>query len=354
MRKNRSNQLSIRRQRKRANAQAISLHQVSSVRVTGVFHRNPKGFGFVVVENPGHHGAPNEDVFIQIGHTLGALTGDRVSVSVYGTRDARGPSGEITSILERARPEIVGVLAEDEWGRAVVRPLRRDLPASLYVQGETTAHQGDWVQVRLIEQMDGSAQLPSVTVLTRVGRMGTVSADLKAICEDYDIPSKYTSASEKHAEGIVPVEVPREDCRQLEVFTCDPMDARDYDDAISLEIQGTVATLGVHIADVACYVPRGSSLDRAAKGRGFTCYLPGRTIGMLPDALSADLCSLRQGVDRLAHSVFLQVDVNTGKVLSSRRAILSFTVPIVFAMSKLTGCWPVNNFRNSPVSSVPG
>ncbi|MBQ6471183.1 MAG: VacB/RNase II family 3'-5' exoribonuclease [Victivallales bacterium] len=287
--------------------------------MTGVFHRNPKGFGFVSVERPGCHGVPNEDVFIQIGHTQGALTGDRVSVSVYRERDARGPSGEITGILERARPEIVGVLAEDEWGNPIVRPLRRDLPAALYVQGETAAHQGDWVQVRLIEQKDGSSQLPLVAVLSRVGRMGTVSADLKAICEDFDIPCKYTAASERHAESIVPVEVPREDCRQLEVFTCDPMDARDYDDAISLEICGKVATLGVHIADVACYVPHGSALDRSARGRGFTSYLPGRTIGMLPDALSADLCSLRQGVDRLAHSVFLQVEVNSGKVLSSRR-----------------------------------
>ncbi|MBR0460108.1 MAG: VacB/RNase II family 3'-5' exoribonuclease [Victivallales bacterium] len=281
----------------------------------GIFHRNQKGFGFVALDKGG------EDVFIQVDRTGGALSGDHVLVSLSDGRDSRGPSGGIVKILERAHEKMVGMLCEQD-GQLQLRPLRKDLPPLLPVQGDVScAKVGDWAEAKL-QSPDYAGGLPSVELVRRLGRQGSITSDLNAICREFGIPRKYTADAEKHAAALQAVPVAREDCTDLEIFTCDPMDARDYDDAISLEpgpARGQVV-LGVHIADVACLVPHNSSLDRAARGRAFTTYLPGRTIGMLPDALSSDLCSLREGVDRLAHSAFLTMEESSGRILSSRRA----------------------------------
>ncbi len=291
-----------------------------AIRVSGVFHRNPKGFGFVTPAKGG------EDIFVQVDQTEGALSGDQVLVAVHPVRDARGPSGTILRIERRSHSEAVGVLTEERSrsGARLFRPLRRDLPPLLEVstpEAELTGiATGDWV-VGTLRDPEADESLPTVDIRRRLGRQATIASDLNAICEEFNIPRKYDRRSEAHAAALPEADVPREDCLALDIFTCDPMDARDFDDAISLEAgsrPGEVV-LGVHIADVACIVQQGKVLDRAARGRGFTTYLPGRTIGMLPDALSNDRCSLREGVERLAHSVFLTVDEGTGEILSSRR-----------------------------------
>ena len=263
-----------------------------------------------------------EDVFISPSGAKGALSGDRVLVVIEDDTDRRGPSGRVETILERHRKKCVGILANERgmWG---IRPMGRDLPDFLRLDDATakTARKlcklGDWLEVEL--QSEGDRIL--CVLPQKVPSDGGVTADLNAIVREYGLPSKYDETAEAEAAALRPVELPREDFRKKTVFTCDPMDARDFDDALSIQAgkkKGTVV-LGVHIADVACYVPPSSKLDEEARRRGFTSYLPGRTIGMLPDALAADLCSLREGVDRLAHTVFLTVDSETGEVLSGRR-----------------------------------
>ncbi len=285
-------------------------------RIKGVFSRNPKGFGFVRREDGG------EDVFISPSGVKGALSGDRVLVTIDDDSDRRGPSGHVEKVLERHRQKCVGVFANERgmWG---IRPMGRDLPDFLRLKDSAMKEArrickvGDWLEVELRDEDDRLVcELPQ-----KLPSDGGVTADLNAVAREYGLPSKYDETVEKEAAALLPVELPREDFRKKTVFTCDPMDARDFDDALSIQAgcqKGTVV-LGVHIADVACYVPPGAKLDEEARRRGFTSYLPGRTIGMLPDALAADLCSLREGVDRLAHTVFLTVDVATGEVLSGRR-----------------------------------
>ncbi len=251
-------------------------------------------------------------------YTGGAITGDTVEFFIPRF-DSKGPIGKIVKILEHARESFVGCLAEID-GKFYVRPMNRELPPLIPLANAelNCTAVGDWLQATFAVNPDGSV-MPTAVVTRKISSTASVSGDLKAVCREYGLPNLYDKKTEENAATLKPMEVPREDCRKLDVFTIDPMDARDFDDAISFQRNGNRAVLGVHIADVACYVPHNSPLDRAARHRGFTSYLPGKTISMLPLALSADLCSLRQGVDRLAHSVFLTIDCENGRVISHRR-----------------------------------
>ena len=280
--------------------------------VSGIYRSNPRGFGFVVLDSGG------EDVFIPQGCGKGALSGDRVMVQLDSRRDERGPSGVVSSILERGTDEIVACFTEHE-GEHLVSPLRRDLPAQIALTADSQEISGlkvgDWVVCKVIyEGKELQARL-----LKRLGKSGHVASDLKAVCEEYGLPKPYTAAIEKKASEQEPLAVKRHDCLDLDVFTIDPVDAKDFDDGISFVEKGNLIEVGVHIADVACFVPHGSKLDEQAMARGFTSYLPGMTIGMLPDVLSSDKCSLREGVERLAHTVFLTIDPASGEVKKARR-----------------------------------
>jgi len=245
----------------------------------------------------------------------GAFNGDHVLVRLNRERDARGPSGVISQILERSYAQLVGSISEHD-GLFYFVPLRRDLPGMLKLEaGDTSLRSGEWVQCDL----DYTHAEPIAVLKKSLGKTGSVSGDLKAICAEYGLPKKYTSVAERKAGAVTPIEAKRHDCRDLDIFTIDPVDAKDFDDGISYNEQGSVAEVGVHIADVACYVTPGSNLDKEALSRGFTSYLPGQTVGMLPSALSEELCSLQEGEERLAHSVFLTIDLKTGQVRKSRR-----------------------------------
>ena len=280
--------------------------------VSGTYRSNPRGFGFVVPDSGG------DDVFIPQGCGKNALNGDRVVVQLDKSFDERGPSGVVVEILERATTEVVGCLSEHD-GAMFVAPIRRDLPALIPLSNDSempfNSVSGDWVSCNVVY----AGGRPVACIAKKLGKSGSIAGDLKAICEEYALPKTYTSAAEEKAKKLQPEQVKRHDCLDLDVFTIDPVDARDFDDGISYVEKPPFVEIGVHIADVACFVPHGSALDKAAAQRGFTSYLPGRTIGMLPDALSSDRCSLREGDERLAHSVFLTVNPETGEVKKSRR-----------------------------------
>ncbi|MBR4675270.1 MAG: RNB domain-containing ribonuclease [Victivallales bacterium] len=282
----------------------------------GVLTLNQRGFGFIKPDNG------KADIFVPQENLLGGISGDHVQYVVE--QGEQRPCGRIVKVLEHARKDFVGALVEQQGGYAV-RPLRRDLPplVKLFQNGLKAelngAKPGDWVKVSFVPRTDERAPL-TVAIAKRLAKSATITGDIRAICEEYGLPSLYSGETEQRAAALKPQEIPREDCLELEAFTIDPMDARDFDDAISVrKLPKGMLEVGVHIADVACYVHSGSPLDRAARRRGFTSYLPGRTISMLPLALSADLCSLREGEERLAHSVFLHIDATSGEVISSRR-----------------------------------
>lgn len=288
--------------------------------VTGVLSVNPRGFGFVAVDDE----FEMQDVFIPPPHMFTALSGDRVRVTLLDEADERGPSGRVVDVLQRAHPEIAGVLYRD-GEQAFVRPMRRDLPdkIELALPADPDHHpaEGSWVVARMVpSELPGEA--PTAELARLVSSDNNLVADLDAVIIEFDLAEPYSPRECRAAKGLLPRPLPsREDLQEVTLVTIDPDDAKDFDDAVSFQPGPTpdTALVGVHIADVAAYVAPGSEFDQKAADRGFTSYLPGRTLPMLPHPLAATMCSLREGQPRNAHSVLMTVDRESGEVVSARR-----------------------------------
>ncbi|MCQ2396657.1 MAG: ribonuclease R [Lentisphaeria bacterium] len=296
--------------------------QREAVEASGVLSVNVQGFGFVRAEG-------NESFFVPPGKLGGGITGDTVLVVVDPQSDPERPVAHVKRILERRYSRVVGCLVPlkgHHWG---IRPLRHELPDLLMVTDESVRacgiepREGNWCQASLaIPEGDFPPdRLPFAELTGSLGACGDVTGDLDAIVAEYDIPAPYTAEDEAYAEALKPIQVRRMDCTKDTVVTIDPVDARDYDDALSISPSGKngQVVVGVHIADVGCYVRPGARLDEEARKRVFTSYLPGRTLPMLPKALANVQCSLQAGVPRLAHSVFIRIDEHTGEIISWER-----------------------------------
>lgn len=290
--------------------------------VPGTLTVTSRGFGFV---RPDTDPKGLGDIFIPPRGLSTALSGDRVLVDIEKRDDPRGPSGAVVTVLEARRREVVGTFTMLE-GFPYFRPMHRDMPEYIPVvcpeelEEEWPPEDGSWILVRLLPRETSRDPLESEFIRT-INADDTLTADLDAIVVEFDLPPPYTREQQKQAEKVKPRDIKRQDCTDLTIMTIDPVDAKDFDDGISIQTgpkQGTV-TVGVHIADVAAYVAPGSALDGEAHTRCFTAYLPGRTLPMLPHPLAAELCSLRENQDRPAHSVFLDIDEKTGEVQSARR-----------------------------------
>ena len=286
---------------------------------TGRITVTASGVGFVTPE-PGENGETSPDIFIPPQFLHGALDGDKVLVRLLPERpedagEERGPAGRVEEILEEKRQSVVGELLA---GR-VVRPLSKRLHGDLELTGPLRgAQRGDWVKLKLIrgEEEEGHRG----KILSTLGRAGSVKGDLDAVCAEFDLQPPYTPEEEEAAMQLEIRPMEREDLRRRFTVTIDPIDAKDFDDAVSVapgKETGWVE-IGVHIADVAAFIAPRSPFDKAAAKRAFTAYLPGRTLPMLPRALTAKL-SLHTGEDCPAHSVLLQVDKKTGQVMEFRR-----------------------------------
>ncbi len=292
---------------------------VTKALVAGTIQVNGRGFGFVTRQDGG------TDIFIPPPALLGAISGDRVLVALTDQDDERGPVGEVRRITERRHRVLVASLVELPSGPAV-RPLRRELPAFVdladggHAIDPADVDPGDWVEVSLLTPDSPQAPLQAV-LLRRLGGADPISADLDAIVAEFGLPEPWSAAEEQAAARLEPVALERVDATALEAVTIDPLDAQDFDDALSITPgpQPGLVTIGVHIADVAAYVPADSAFDAGARARGFTAYLPGRTLPMLPAALAGRTCSLIAGEERLAHSVFMDIDAASGEVVSRRR-----------------------------------
>lgn len=308
--------------------------------VKGVFSANAAGFGFVKPQ------APEEaELFIPPKYTSGALDGDLVEARIIEEPE-RGPVGKILSILERRRNFVVAELNSSHSAR----PLDRKLPEEIKVNSLPRGmRRGQWVRLRLLN--GGSRHTESLrgTFEETIGPAGTVEGDLQAIAEEYDLPDPYTPEQERAASRLTPAErVAREDCTGLFTVTIDPVDAKDFDDAISImpAEKKTELRLGIHIADVAAWVRPGSVFDREAAKRSFSSYIPGRFSPMLPKSLTGKL-SLREGADSLAHSVLFTVRKSDGKLTSCRRVHSRIRV------DKRLDFASVQKFIDDPASAPP-
>ena len=303
----------LRRLRDRAEKRRAERHRDT---VEGVLRIAPGGYGFVkTVGTDGQEG----EVFVPAKFVNGALDQDRVELEILPPRpghpedSARGPVGRVSKIIERTREELVGeVLAG-----GMVRPLNPRMPECVRLRGyRKGAKVGDWVRLSLKPEggeFDGS-------VRQVLGRAGEIAADLDAVMAEFELPPRYGEADDQAALAIVPREIERREYPDLTVLTIDPTDAKDFDDALSVTPgdRPGVFEVGVHISDVAAFIEPRSHFDEAAAKRGFSCYLPGRTLPMLPPSLTAKI-SLKTGQPSLAHSHFFTVDAGTGAILESRR-----------------------------------
>jgi ribonuclease R len=308
--------------------------------IAGKLHIHQAGYGFLISEKPGE-----SDIFIAAENTGTAMHGDRVVARIsrdepYARIKGRR-EGRVIRILERAHDTIVGTLQRSRNFYYVVpddprivhdvyvgqvsnspqdEPAVRDLPLAT---SKVAPQVGDKVVVRL-EAWESRHVNPEGEIIEVLGPASAPGIDMLSIIRKYHLPTEFPRDVLDQVKGI-PETIDarqfdgREDLRGEFIVTIDPDDARDFDDAIHVEKIPSGWRLGVHIADVAAYVEPASPLDREARRRGNSVYLPDRVIPMLPERLSNGVCSLNPGVDRFTHSVFIHFDKH-GTAKSARFA----------------------------------
>jgi ribonuclease R len=281
--------------------------------VVGTLSVNRSGRGFLEVE-----GASGDIVILDAG-LLTALDGDRVLVRSVGERAGR-QAGVVIKVLKRSDRNIVGVLHKQD-GLTFVRPDNTKIHRDIYVSPADSrkAQDGEKVVVKLTAWDDPHTN-PRGKVSERLGYPSAPGIDMLSIIKSYNLLEHFSAETVKQAETASALDIREEQQRRLDltgecIYTIDPFDAKDHDDAISISKIQEGYRLGVHIADVSFYVPEGSAVDSEALERGNSVYLPGMVIPMLPEVLSNDICSLRPNRRRLAHSVIIDFD-QKGKPLT--------------------------------------
>ncbi len=284
-----------------------------SNRVTGLFKAIKQGQGIVETTGPGRV----EKILITQKFRGTAIDGDTVSVSVFARPADADPEadtlaeGEVVEVVVRRKRSIIGTFEKGKNFFFVIPDSSR-IGRDIYIPSGKTAgaRPGEKVAARVLSWE--SEQLnPEGEIVTVLGKAGEVHVEMKGIREEFQLPEAFPAGVLQEVarieEDIPPGEISsRLDLRDVVAFTIDPADAKDHDDALSIrELKDGRLEIGVHIADVSHYVTEGSALDAEAMERGTSVYLPGTVIPMLPEKLSADLCSLMPEVDRLSYSTML-------------------------------------------------
>lgn len=293
--------------------------------LVGTMDCNSRGFGFVVPAKKGE----GKDIFVNEENMHSAMHGDTVVVRLPDLeqipkrgKQKGGGSGQIVNVLKRANPLVVGTFKKSKRLRYVV-PDNARLFRDVYVtEGDAKdATPDDKVVVKIV-QWPSRHLNPEGEITEILGKEGDPKVDLHSIIYQFKLPRAFHKNVLNEAESISQ-EIPQEeiqtrlDLRKKLIITIDPDDAKDFDDALSLEKDDRGNwQLGVHIADVSYYVKQDSAIDKEARLRGTSVYLPGKVIPMLPEALSNNLCSLMEGEDRLTKSVLVTIDPE-GHILKS-------------------------------------
>jgi ribonuclease R len=301
----------------------VSLPSLSG-QIVGTFRANPKGFGFVTPLEPHSHG----DLFIPPNATASAMTGDIVAARVTKKGKRAGQmrySGEIIEVLERAQNRFIGTLLKEPQGW-LVQPDGSSSFEMISVDDVTAkgARQKDKVVVEILSY-PSEKYLARGVIIEVLGKAGRYDTEIQSIIRQFHLPTEFDAHCLEQARAAAAEFDPerldtREDITDKVIITIDPPDAKDFDDAISLEKDSRGNwVLGVHIADVSFFVSQNSPLDAEAKNRGNSVYLPAKTFPMLPEILSNGICSLQPGQKRFVKSVYLTYD-RDGNVLARRFA----------------------------------
>ena len=277
--------------------------------LTGTFLSNPKGFGFVEVEGR------EEDLFIPEEYVGSAFHKDTVQVALLPPSKGRRQEAKILRILARGITTLVGTFEWSKKNYGFVIPDLSKLPCDVFVDKDHAngAVTGSKVVVEILDY-GGPKKNPEGKVTEILGHLDDPGVDILSIIRGHNLPEafseKVTNQAIRVAKEVSEADrYGRRDLRDVTMVTIDSEDAKDLDDAVSVDFDGSHYHLGVHIADVTNYVQENSALDREALERGTSVYLVDRVIPMLPHTLSNGICSLNQGEDRLSLSCLMTVDL---------------------------------------------
>ena len=276
--------------------------------LTGTFISNAKGFGFVEVEGR------DEDLFIPEDKQGGAFHKDTVEVALLPAKTGKRQEAQVIRIIARGMTQVVGTYEQSKSNFGFVIPDNTKIAQDIFVPKEWS--KGAMTGHKVVVEITGygtNTKSPEGKVVEILGHINDPGVDIMSIVRGFDLPvefgEKIMSQVERVSQEVSEADCAgRRDLRDVTMVTIDGEDAKDLDDAVSVSFDGTYYHLGVHIADVTNYVQENSALDREALKRGTSVYLVDRVIPMLPHALSNGICSLNEGVDRLALSCLMKVD----------------------------------------------
>lgn len=288
---------------------------------TGIFTGHARGFGFITPDEGG------DDVFIPASETMGAMQKDKVLYKVlHKAERGKKADGVVVRILERGQQRIVGTFEAGSKGYGFVVADDKKIAKDIFVSRDHTkgAVTGHKVVVEIIDYGEDRRN-PEGKVVEILGHVNDPGVDILSVIRRYELAVEfpeevYAEIEDLGTEVAEADKAGREDLRDLLTITIDGEDAKDLDDAISLQKLGNGNfELGVHIADVSHYVRENTELDKEAYARGTSVYLVDRVIPMLPHKLSNGICSLNPHVDRLALSCIMELNTK-GEVVAHRIA----------------------------------
>jgi ribonuclease R len=277
--------------------------------ITGTMELNYKGFGQVFCEEL------NDTVLIPASYMNHALDGDKVKIRLFARRKKSDTEGEVVEVVERAQKTIVGTVEISKFSAFLI-PTKR-MPFDLFLPKDKLhgAKNGQKAVARILDWPE-NARNPFAEIVDVLGDAGSNNTEMHAILAEFGLPYKYPEKVDEAANKI-PLEIPaaeianRRDFRKVPTFTIDPADAKDFDDALSIQkLENGHWEVGVHIADVTYYVRHNSIIEEEAYNRATSVYLVDRVVPMLPERLSNGVCSLRPHEEKLCYSAVFQLDEN--------------------------------------------
>lgn len=279
----------------------------TKVEISGKVMMTREGYAFIA------SGIGEDDIFVPARKLRGALHGDMVRVAVFGKRGGQRKEGEVVEIVERSKRPHIGVL-QVTGGQAWVITEGKNMPYDIIIPFEESLREHNGKKVAaIVDDWSRHSDEPSGHIIDILGIPGDNNTEMHAILTEFGLPYKFDPQVEKDAANI-PEEITadeikrRRDFRGITTFTIDPVDAKDFDDALSLKkLDGGNWEVGVHIADVTHYVVPGTALDKEALDRATSVYLVDRTVPMLPEKLSNRLCSLRPKEEKLCFSAVFEI-----------------------------------------------
>lgn len=288
-------------------SQHIEGRQSESSYITGIVDMKRTGKAYIIPDDK------TEDILIDSNNTGRALNGDKVKVFLFPRRKERKLEGQIIEIISRAKTTFVGIVQVSQ-NFAFLLPDSQSMHVDIFIPLNSLNGASNGMKaIAEITDWPESSKNPFGRITTVLGKPGDNNVEMQSILAEFEFPLSFPKAVEDEAHSIkdkiTPAEIKkRRDFRNIFTFTCDPVDAKDFDDALSLrKLDNGNYEVGVHIADVSHYVKENTILDSETYSRGTSVYLVDRVIPMLPEKLSNGVCSLRPKEDKLCFAAVFEM-----------------------------------------------